>query len=69
MSDSWLFWTVPEKHVRRYLVLMLLVLFILPNYIFGIRYTLTGLLVNLVWFDMIFYGWAKVKDKLEGEDK
>ena len=37
--------------------------------IFGIMYTLLGFFINLVWFDIIFYGWVKVREQIEGEDK
>ena len=29
----------------------------------------TRFFINLVWFDIIFYGWVKVKEQIEGEDK
>ena len=66
---TWLFWSVPKKHVRRYVIMLALVLVIIPQYFFGIMYTTLGFLVNLIWFDMIFYGWVRVKEQIEGEDK
>ena len=66
---NWIFWTVPQEHIRRYLVWMVLIMFFVPNYIFGIYYTITGFLVNLIWYDLIFYGWVKMKDRLEGMDE
>ena len=62
---NWILWTVPQKHVKRYLVWMAFIMFIIPNYIFGIYYTVVGFLINLIWFDLVFYGWAKVKDQIE----
>jgi len=26
-----------------------------------------GLVVNYLWFDIVFYGWVKFKEKLEGD--
>ena len=66
---NWIFWTVPQEHIRRYLVWMVLIMFFVPNYIFGIYYTITGFLVNLIWYDLIFYGWVKMKDRLERMDE
>ena len=61
---NWLWWTVPQEHV-----MLALILVIIPQYIFGIMYTLLGFFINLVWFDIIFYGWVKVREQIEGEDK
>jgi hypothetical protein len=52
----------------RYLVTMLVVMFILPTYLLGLQFTKFGFVVNLLWYDLIFYGWVKVKQKL-GEDE
>tara|TARA_Y100001949_G_C15782774_1_gene241383 strand:- start:308 stop:454 length:147 start_codon:yes stop_codon:yes gene_type:complete len=48
---------------------MAFIMFIIPNYIFGIYYTVVGFLINLIWFDLVFYGWAKVKDQIERMDE
>ena len=66
---NWLWWSVPQEHVKRYVIMLALILVIIPQYIFGIMYTLLGFLINLVWFDIIFYGWVKVREQIEGEDK
>ena len=66
---NWIFWTVPQEYIRRYLVWMVLIMFFVPNYIFGIYYTITGFLVNLIWYDLIFYGWVKMRNRFEGMDE
>ena len=66
---NWIYWTVPKKYVRRYLVMLALVLVIIPQFIFGIMYTTLGFLVNLIWFDMIFYGWVRFREQLERMDE
>jgi hypothetical protein len=64
---NWLYWSVPPQYVRRYLFTMWLVMFFIPGYIFGIKYTLFGFAVNLLWYDIVFYGWYNVKKQLDGE--
>ena len=49
--------------------MLALVLVIIPQFIFGIMYTTLGFLVNLIWFDMIFYGWVRVREQLERMDE
>ena len=66
---NWIYWTVPQKHFKRYLITLVLVMFILPQYVFGVMYTMLGFLINLIWFDLIFYGWVKIRDEMERMDK
>ena len=39
--------------MRRYIVTMILVMFIIPNYLFGIQFTKLGFLLNQIWYDII----------------
>jgi hypothetical protein len=41
----------------------------MPALFLGVRLTMLGLLVNFLWFDIVFYGWVKFKEKLEGKIK
>ena len=69
MITRWLFWAVPEQYIMRYLVTLLLIMFVIPYYIFGLYYTKLGIILNLVWYDLIFYGWVKAKQRAEGDDE
>tara|TARA_Y100001937_G_C7132788_1_gene338445 strand:- start:3759 stop:3962 length:204 start_codon:yes stop_codon:yes gene_type:complete len=64
---NWIFWAIPPQYVRRYVVTLWLVLFFLPGVLLGVRLTMLGLVVNFLWFDIIFYGWVKFKERLEGD--
>jgi hypothetical protein len=33
-----------------------------------LQFTKFGLIINLLWYDLIFYGWVRVKQKL-GDDE
>ena len=69
MITNWLFWAVPEKYAMKYIVIMWVALMLIPSYIFGLYYTKLGIILNLVWYDLIFYGWVRAKQRLEGEDE
>ena len=69
MIRNWLFWEVPEKYAMKYIVILWLALFVIPYYIFGLYYTKLGIILNLVWYDLIFYGWVKAKQRAEGDDE
>ena len=69
MIMNWLFWAVPEQYIMRYMILLWLVMFIIPTFIFGMQFTRLGFIINLIWYDIIWYGWVRVKQRLEGEDE
>ena len=68
MISNWLLWAIPEQYVKRYLITLWLVMFMIPGYILGMHFTKLGFVVNLLWYDLIFYGWVRLKQKL-GEDE
>ena len=68
MISNWLLWAIPEQYVKRYLITLWLVMFMIPGYILGMHFTKLGFVVNLLWYDLIFYGWVRVKQKL-GDDE
>ena len=58
---NWFTWQVPETRLNQYLFYMVMVVFVVP-YIAGIMFTSLGYLLNVLWFDMIFYMWHKNKE-------
>ncbi len=65
---NWIFWSVPQEYVRRYIITLWLVMFVIPPYLFGLHFTKIGFIVNLLWYDLIFYGWVRVKEQLKGDE-
>ena len=68
MISNWLLWAIPEQYVKRYLITLWLVMFVIPGYLLGMHFTKLGFVVNLLWYDLIFYGWVRVKQQL-GDDE
>ncbi len=66
MILNWIFWGVPEKYARRYVVWLFMILLGIP-YLLGFYYIKLGIIINLIWYDIIFYGYVRAKQKL-GED-
>ena len=64
-QTSWTTWAVPVEYVPFYLFVMVVSLYVLPKYIFGLSFTTLGWLLNLLWFDLVFYIWYKVKVTIE----
>ena len=69
MISNWLFWTIPEQYAMRYLITLWLVMFMIPTFIFGMQFTRLGFVMNLVWYDIIWYGWVKSKEAAGRDDK
>ena len=70
-ENSWVTWAIPYKYLKRYFFLMIGILFILPV-LTGLRYTLTGYVVNYFFADVLFYRWCIQKiedDKAEARRK
>jgi|TARA_B100001964_G_C13648698_1_gene343775 hypothetical protein len=37
-------------------------------YIFGFYYTKLGIVMNILWYDIILYGWVRAKQRAEGDE-
>tara|TARA_B100001564_G_C20507729_1_gene609180 strand:+ start:492 stop:698 length:207 start_codon:yes stop_codon:yes gene_type:complete len=68
MIWNWIFWAIPPEYLRRYFITLWLVLFFLPGVFLGVRLTILGLFINFLWYDIIFYGWLRFKERMEGEE-
>jgi hypothetical protein len=66
---NWLFWVIPQKYIRRYLFTFWFVMFFLPGYVLGLHFTKLGFIINWLWFDLVFYGWVRAKQMIEGDDE
>ena len=66
---NWLFWAIPRKYIRSYIVTFWLVMFFLPGYVLGLHLTKLGFIINWLWLDFVFYGWVRAKQTSEGEEE
>ena len=62
----WIFCAVPEKFVKRYALGLILLIYVLP-YLFGFYYTKLGIVINIIWYDVIFYVFARIRENMEEE--
>ena len=63
----WIYWAVPDKFVKRYAIGLLLLLYVLP-YLFGFYYTKLGVVINIIWYDVIFYTFTRIREKMEDQE-
>jgi hypothetical protein len=69
MISNWLFWAIPRNYIRRYLFTFWLVMFFIPTYFLGLQFTKLGFIINWIWFDLVFYGWVRAKQMIEGDEE
>lgn len=69
MLSNWLFWAIPRQYIRGYIFTFWLVMFFLPTYFLGLQFTKLGFIINWIWFDLVFYGWVRARQRIEGDDK
>ena len=63
-----MFWAVPESMVKRYAFGLVLLIYIFPT-LFGIYYTKVGALINILWYDIIFYMFSKSKQNRKDDNE
>ena len=64
----WMFWAVPESMAKRYAFGLVLLIYIFPT-LFGIYYTKVGALINILWYDIIFYMFSKSKQNRKDDNE
>jgi len=57
---EWTTFTVPYGFIKHYILLMIFALWFLPG-VFGLRFSVTGYILNYFWADFMFYIWYKAK--------
>ena len=62
MIINWLFYSVPERLKFAYVILLVLNMFIIPEYVLDGRLNTAGEFLNFLTFDLLFYVFAKSMD-------
>ena len=64
----WIFWAVPEPMAKRYAIGLILLIYIFPS-LFGVYYTKIGAIINILWYDIIFYVFSRAKENRKDKDE
>ena len=62
MINNWLFYRVPERLKFAYVLLLVLNMFIIPEYVLNVRLNIMGEFLNFLTFDLLFYVFARTMD-------
>ena len=64
----WIFWAVPEPMAKRYAIGLILLIYVFPS-LFGVYYTKIGAIINILWYDIIFYVFSRAKENRKDKEK
>ncbi len=64
----WIFWAVPEPMAERYAIGLILLIYVFPS-LFGVYYTKIGAIINILWYDIIFYVFSRAKENRKDKDE
>ena len=64
----WIFWAVPEPMAKRYAIGLILLIYVFPS-LFGVYYTKLGAVMNILWYDIIFYVFSRAKENGKDNDE
>ena len=56
---NWLFYTIPNNKRTHYFICLYLALFIIPEYIMGMTFTISMQFFNFVFYDILYYIFLK----------
>ena len=62
MITNWLFYSVPERLKFAYVILLVLNMFIIPEYLLNVRLNIAGEFLNFLTFDLLFYVFSRTID-------
>ncbi len=62
MITNWLFYSVPERLKFAYVILLVLNMFIIPEYVLNVRLNIAGEFLNFLTFDLLFYVFSRTID-------
>jgi hypothetical protein len=68
MFNNWLYWSVPAEKARHYIIIMTIMIVIVPTYLFGIRFTSLGYLLNFLLYDALYYVTYRIEQAMKGKD-
>ena len=68
MFNNWLYWSVPAEKARHYIIVMTIMMVIVPTYLFGIRFTSLGYLMNFLLYDALYYVTYRIEQAMKGKN-
>ena len=58
---NWLFYIVPENKRLHYIICLWVALFIIPEYVIGLAFTIPMQFLNFIFYDILYYVFLKME--------
>ncbi len=58
---NWLFYTIPESKRTHYFICLWIALFIIPEYVMGMAFTIPMQFLNFMFYDLLYYVFLKME--------
>jgi len=58
---NWIFYTIPGEKIIHYFICLYLALFIIPEYVIGMAFTIPMQFLNFIWYDILYYVFLKME--------
>lgn len=66
---NWLFYTIPNKRRIHYGICLWLVLFIIPEFLLKMQFTIVMQFINFITYDLLYYRMLKIESQFNDEDE
>ena len=58
---NWIFYTIPGEKIIHYFICLYLALFIIPEYVIGMAFTISMQFLNFIFYDILYYVFLKME--------
>ncbi len=66
---NWLFYTIPEKKKIHYGICLWLVMWIIPEYLLKVHFTVVMQFINFITYDILYFNMLKAEAKFKDDNE
>lgn len=65
---NWVFYTIPSNRRIHYGICLWLVMFIIPNFLLGMHFTMLQQFINFIFYDILYYRMLLLEKRIREEE-
>ncbi|NBP55258.1 hypothetical protein EBU71_01730 [bacterium] len=66
---NWLFYTIPERKRIHYGICLWLVMWIIPEYLLKVHFTVVMQFINFITYDILYFQMLKIEAQFKNDDE
>lgn len=66
---NWLFYTIPERKRIHYGICLWLVMWIIPEYLLKVHFTVVMQFINFITYDILYFRMLKIEAQFKNDDE